>query len=45
MYNFLKTHLPELLANMLMATWYALIVLGCLYGLTMEMGEFRYADW
>jgi hypothetical protein len=45
MYSFLRDHLPARLANILIIIWYTLLTLACFYGLSKELGEFRYADW
>ncbi len=42
MYGFLKRHLPGPLADILMAMWYALLILAVLYGVFEPQADFRY---
>ena len=42
MYGWLKQHLPGLLADILMAMWYVLLILTVLYCAFEPQAEFRY---
>ena len=42
MYGFLKRHLPGPLADILMAMWYALLILAVLYCVFEPQADFRY---
>ena len=42
MYGFLKRYLPDLMADILMALWYVLLILGVLYCASEPQAEFRY---
>jgi hypothetical protein len=42
MYGFLKSHLPGPVADILMALWYALLILAVLYCVCEPQADFRY---
>jgi hypothetical protein len=42
MYGFLKRHLPRLMADVLMAVWYVLLILAVLYCAFEPRAEFQY---